>query len=864
MFRTALRKSTATVALISVGLCSSPAAVSANLDRNSPIQVSTRESFEGFSDGSRRNTPQPRPDIQLAQSTTVIPIQPRTVPEQQAPTDIEIVVPLNESGRYLGDLVAYISGDTPFIRLSEVARLIEPLAAPSTVERLRAADPGDPVALGALSIEGIQGSWDPNLLEINIVLPISDRETRRIEVAEFERTERGLFAKPARFSSFLNLRSSTDYAHETAGDTGLQSPYFSGLWGGRALGVAYETSFDYDTDGRGFRRSGSRLIYDDEDRAIRAEFGDVSAITRSFQSNPRMAGLSVYKATRTLQPYTNTRPRGFQSFSIEETSEVQVLINGRQVRRLRLDPGNYDLTDFPFVDGENNVQLVVEDRTGRRDLVEFDTFFDRSIFRPGYSEWGAALGIRSMTGTRAPEYYEDEYLGTGFYRRGYENGLTAGGNFQFDDRSAMMGGEILKTTALGVLAGDLALSTQDNFGEGYAIDLDFTRTPAYEPGEDRVSWGVSGRYTSEKFSPIGNPRLNAISSEFSGYYSKSFIENGSSISASASYLFGRNGQEDRWSGRISYGQRLTDTVSLSTDLSYQEGGIGEDVGLRVQLTYRPGIRSSAVSSYDSRTERSAASYQLRGDSKWGTWSTGVDVDRTPDSANMNASGYLIGSRGDVSFTHRLGTDGDFSNTTTQVTTLRTANSIGFADGAFAFGRTISGAFAIVDSHETLKGARVGVKSSSVGGGLQESAWLGKPLISDLPTYSKRNVEFDVANLPLGYDLGAGSVDVRPPFYAGYKLTVGSALNTTLISTALDPYGEPISFIAGEVTSPDYPNLEPIEMFTNGSGKFGIPGVGVGTWELRLNTEPDATIIRFTIEDDGQTLIRAGELRGEYE
>ena len=122
---------------------------------------------------------------------------------------------------------------------------------------------------------------------------------------------------------------------------------------------------------------------------------------------------------------------------------------------------------------------------GNRDLVEFDTFFDRSIFRPGYSEWGASFGIRSGFGERAPEYYEDEYVGSAFYRRGFEGGLTAGWNAQFDNQSSLVGAEVLKATNFGVLSADLAVSSQDNHGEGYALDIDFTRSPAFAPGDFR-------------------------------------------------------------------------------------------------------------------------------------------------------------------------------------------------------------------------------------------------------------------------------------------------------------------------------------------------------------------------------------------
>ena len=94
-----------------------------SLDRNMPLRVWQPDAVTASPlQGNREKKSPSRPSLQLAQNTTVIPVQPRTYPEQETPQDIEIVVPLNENGRYLGDIATKISGDTPFIRLSDATR----------------------------------------------------------------------------------------------------------------------------------------------------------------------------------------------------------------------------------------------------------------------------------------------------------------------------------------------------------------------------------------------------------------------------------------------------------------------------------------------------------------------------------------------------------------------------------------------------------------------------------------------------------------------------------------------------------------------------------------------------------------------
>lgn len=424
--------------------------------------------------------------------------------------------------------------------------------------------------------------------------------------------------------------------------------------------------------------------------------------------------------------------------------------------------------------------------------------------------------------------------------------------------------EFVKGLEIGILAGDFAVSDNDS-GTGYAIDLDFTRTQAFGPREDRVSWGLSAGARSEEFSGLnGLTGANRTAYETRAFWTRTFFESGSSINLDASYLWGRNDEEDRWRTRIGYNKRLTRIASLSTDLTWENREDEDDFGFGLRLTVRPNAKSNASASYTSRNERASANWQQRGDSSFGAWSAGVDLDRTPETSGANANGFLIGARGDVGLNHRTQFDGTYGDVTSQVTSLRGGTAIGFADGAFAIGRPVGSSFAIVQPHESLRGSRVGIKSAAVSGSVTGSPIFGPAMVSDLPSYSKRNLEYDVRDLPIGYDLGAGSADVRAPFYAGYKLVVGSDLNITVMGRALDAWGEPVGYLLGVVTSLDRDDIEPVEIFTNGDGKFGAPGLGPGRWQVRFATQPDPTIITFDIPDDGETFVRLGDLQGETE
>src|SRR3546814_12741749 len=71
------------------------------------------------------------------------------------------------------------------------------------------------------------------------------------------------------------------------------------------------------------------------------------------------------------QPYQSVRPTGRQSFFLRRPSTVEVMVNGQLMRRVRLDPGPYDLSDFPTGYGANDVRLNIVDDTGKAEKLRF-------------------------------------------------------------------------------------------------------------------------------------------------------------------------------------------------------------------------------------------------------------------------------------------------------------------------------------------------------------------------------------------------------------------------------------------------------------------------------------------------------------
>ncbi len=236
--------------------------------------------------------------------------------------------------------------------------------------------------------------------------------------------------------------------------------------------------------------------------------------------------------------------------------------------------------------------------------------------------------------------------------------------------------------------------------------------------------------------------------------------------------------------------------------------------------------------------------------------------RKLDGADVNAGVGYAGNRGDISLTHSARIEGLAASTTgprsaDERTSLRLETGFATADGAWSFGKPINNSFAIVETHESLGSHEIslGSRDKEIG----HSDWVAPALISDLAPFSQRRVEFDMPDLPTGYDLGAGALDFYGPYKAGYRVMAGSAYTVTATGTLLGCDGSPLSLLAGTAYEDGAESGRQIELFTNKAGKFGAQGLAPGHWVIEMPTEPNPTKFLLEIPAGTTGLHSAGKL-----
>lgn len=773
-------------------------------------------------------------------------------PQPPAARTQSVTAPLKDGVVYVGDLLIAVSPDGQISFSSRAfAALVGPRLRPELVRDLEARASERGVFTPAdVELLGLEIVYNPQTVELQILISPDQRGVGRVSLGYEDTQREGPVEEPAALSGFLTARTSLDHLTQSF-TTPHEITSFTALLDGavRWRGVVLESQGTIETQvpDQGFIRRGTRFVYDDQQRRIRYALGDLRTTGRSFQNFPEMAGMSVSRLYALLEPTRVIQPGGERRFRLNATSNVDILINGRVVRRLRLDPGTYDLANFPLVEGANDVIVRVEDETGVREDLTFSMFMDRAQLAKGLTEFGAYLGVAAPQVDGRPTYTDNPTF-SGWLRHGLTDTLTIGLNGQADENAAMLGVEAAWGTPIGVVGLELAAS-----GIG-----------AEKGGAGRITF-------SRELGPIGaldvfvekrSADFVVVGEQFPSYpfeyelgltWSRS-LGRRFYTSTDLSYRKGRGETNDQQLYRLTLGYEPGPRVSLNLDVAYEDRNAFKGVTALLTLNLRLGERTTSRAEYDSRFERTRLDLRSYGGENVGAWNAGILAETAPELDNLTGDYTYTSNRAELGVNVAGAWRDGFETFLASRTTLRAASSIAFADGAVAFGRPIYDGFAILAPHRDLKGATVYAQPTTESYQAR-SGRLGPALVRDVNAYTDQAITIDVEGAPPGYDLGPGAYHLYAPYRSGYRLQVGSDYSLTVFAVLKDHDGAPLALMGGTATELAKPKREPIEIFTNRLGRLAASGLRPGRWRFDMG----GRIYLLDIPDSPENIIELGEI-----
>lgn len=765
-------------------------------------------------------------------------------------------VPLLLNGKYLGDITAEVDlegrGRIDWPRLQA---LLKPVLDGAVADALAARAAGrERVDFERLNGDGFRIAFDPATLEMRAEVGAADLATAEVALRGSRATpDPALYDAPEPFAAGVNVGLSQRYAHDDPDDgfQPLRASFdglvnFGGFGGVTLTGTAF---YDGSADDR-WSRGEIQLTKDVFDRAVRLRAGEFRPSVRAFQGSSRFLGVSAERAFSAIRPFQNVRPSGRSDFVLERESVVEVEVNGVRVETLRLTPGRYSMSDFPFASGPNEVRLVVQDDSGRREVAVFDLFGGAGeLLTPGTTDFGFSAGVVE----RDAFAYGGSPAATGYLWRGLTQTTTVGVNAQASRTAAQAGASGLFGTRWGLFQIEASASRTAGDGRwGRAASADWTHAFSLREKDDlRITAAVLARSGAFQ-DAFAAPSLNTQSWQAAAQ-AQLRLPAQTFAGAGVARNETRGGGRDAWRWDFNLGKSFR-RFSLSANLGRESrsGSGGEtrfSLGLSLPLTGR----WSAAARYDSAARRREVELTRTQSSALGDLSGTLRATQDKDSRGLSARALYANNRFDLEAAHnRLVAFQPGGDSTTE-SSWRASSFIGFAGGRLAFGRPVTDAFMVVDRHPTLKSAQVTLKNGDQA--VARTGLFGPALVPVQRAYGLNTVSVTVDPLPPGYDIGEGVLSVFPGLGSGYAFTIGSNASRVAMGVLRTAEG-PVAYVGGTVEAVANPAFEPRPFFTNRSGRFVADRLAPGRYRLVVGGR---TAAEFTVPEDGEGVTDVGAL-----
>ena len=729
---------------------------------------------------------------------------------------------------------------------------LEQLLAPTYAAMLRTNTSGS-FSQEALAAAGVQTRFDFQNLRLLLNIPVEDRRLEALNLIGAPNFNAATTVRPSPFSAYMNLRGGATYTEASQGGIhGFDEPQLDieNAFNVHSLVLENETFVNPAPD-KSWEKRDSRLVWDEPEKRLRWELGDLNYPVTSLQGFLPMAGFSLHKED-SLQPYRITSPLGQSAFFLKEDSKVEVLVNGHTVQTLQLNAGPHEIGNFPLASGANNVVLRITDPVGRIEYVNATLFYDPGLLKGGEKEFNFAAGFPSITDPNNPFYhYSGRPAASAFYRYGFSDRFTAGLNAQAMFDALEGGGEAVWSTRIGTFNLDSGASENRHIGFGHSERLQYQY---YVPQNNLLADGVVtllGQYQSPGFA-LPDPFITPVSQtelwNASAVYSQRLTENwnvGVSYNRQWSGGLTRRETYDLVTGYYWRGCRFNVTLERTLG-SQQQNGWGAFFVLTVAL----GPSHSVFASYDTRAHTSRAEWQYTDPHTIETLNATLGVQHAPGDTTGYGNARYTGRRMEVEVSQDALSGND------SMTSIHWGTALVYADGTFGISRPVSDSFLLVESTGSAHDdGGVGMERQGTRFLAQED-WLGPGVLPQVTAYYPQHLLVEPLQPESDFDPQSGDLRVEPTYRSGARVFVGETPTAYVTGTLVWSDGRAATLQAGTLKSSDGST---VEFISNRDGTVYLHGLKAGTYVATLAGHPE-NAFAITIPDTKEKNLNLGAIR----
>jgi len=661
--------------------------------------------------------------------------------------------------------------------------------------------------------------------------------------------------RPSPFSGSINVKLEETINHKREQKDYFDSN-FSSFFNFKGWVLENQTQYSSNREVNRWYRGNTTLVKDDEKNAIRYSAGDVASSAFGYLGSQSLGGFSISKEY-SITPYKINTPSRSQEFAVENRSIVRYYVNNTLLKTEFLNTGKYSVKDIPLNNGINRIIVEVEDEFGNKKFFNFVESFSNELLRKDEVKYDLALGKISSESNYQKKYDESSMYASGYFKRGWTELYTAGGYFQNNRASNLIGFENLLSTKYGNWGLGLASSKHsENIGNAYSLNYfvsSFTNlinnlqtlNLRFEKRDQKFNEGLNytlGRFKYNSSIAYSSPLFSWASLGIGFNYSKPFAKN----------FEEKYGFDASVTGRVFKASSMTLFLSSTRD-EYKKWN--QFFYVFLNFSFDEGY-SYVSSFYDSNSQTKRLSYYHdKGDS----------VDSVKVLGSVESSRYTKNGEIDLAYNAPLLEMGlresiteESKNNYYGKTSLRLLSSLNFVKGdefKWSVSRPITNSFAIIAPNEKLQNQKISLKSNG-NRIIEKSGLFNEITVRDLIPYQYRRLQLDTSKLNEGTSLKEESFIVYPTYKSGHLLLAQSSGKIAIKGQLTNSKGQPLGLIVGEVSMLNRPS---VPFFTNKNGYFFIEGIDVGALKFLWGDEKQ-TEINVTIDKEKAGVVDLGKLQ----